>query len=226
MVDVSRLCARTTRTLHAALFGAALLLLTACGGDDSDATVGTVAPASIAPTTVAPVTTTTTTIATTTTTEPDFEGTPEFDTNSSVSTVGIDAVTFGMTLARAENAVAGSFVPVDAANQECYLVRPSGGPNGVLLTVTAGTVERVDVTNPEITTRSGAGVGMSEDGLYSLFGDNLTTESSDTGGNRVVFTPSDSSDAEFRVIFETDGEVVTSFRSGRLPQVDSTTPCS
>ncbi len=226
MVDVFRSRARVPRGFNTLLFSTALLLLTACGGDDGDATVGTVPPASIAPTTVAPTTTTTTTIATTTTTEPDFEGTPEFDTNSSVSTVGIDAVTFGMTLARAENAVAGSFVPVDVANQECYLVRPSGGPNGVLLTITAGTVERVDITNPDITTRSGAGVGMSEDGLYSLFGDNLTTESSDTGGNRVVFTPSDAADAEFRVIFETDGSVVTSFRSGRLPQVDSTTPCS
>lgn len=226
MVDFSRSRVRASRWFNTVLFSAALVVLAACGGDDSDATVGTVPPASIAPTTVAPTTTTTTTIATTTTTEPDFEGTPEFDTNSSVSTVGIDAVTFGMTLARAESAVAGSFVPVDVANQECYLVRPAGGPNGVLLTVTAGTVERVDITNPDITTRSGAGVGMSEDGLYSLFGDNLTTESSDTGGNRVVFTPSDAADAEFRVIFETDGSVVTSFRSGRLPQVDSTTPCS
>ncbi len=226
MVDFSRSRVRASRWFNTVLFSAALVVLAACGGDDSDATVGTVPPASIAPTTVAPTTTTTTTIATTTTTEPDFEGTPEFDTNSSVSTVGIDAVTFGMTLARAESAVAGSFVAVDVANQECYLVRPAGGPNGVLLTVTAGTVERVDITNPDITTRSGAGVGMSEDGLYSLFGDNLTTESSDTGGNRVVFTPSDAADAEFRVIFETDGSVVTSFRSGRLPQVDSTTPCS
>ncbi len=226
MVHFSRSRVRASRWFNTVLFSAALVVLAACGGDDSDATVGTVPPASIAPTTVAPTTTTTTTIATTTTTEPDFEGTPEFDTNSSVSTVGIDAVTFGMTLARAESAVAGSFVAVDVANQECYLVRPAGGPNGVLLTVTAGTVERVDITNPDITTRSGAGVGMSEDGLYSLFGDNLTTESSDTGGNRVVFTPSDAADAEFRVIFETDGSVVTSFRSGRLPQVDSTTPCS
>ena len=210
--------------LGAAAIAGVLLVLASCGGDE-DATVGTVPPASITPSTVA-VTTTTTTIATTTTTEPDFEGAPEFDTNSSVSTVGIDAVSFGMTLPAAEQAVAGSFVPVDAANQTCYLVRPSGGPNGVLLTITAGTVERVDVTNPDITTRSGAGVGMAEEGLFSLFGDRLTSEASDTGGNRIVFTPSDPGDAAFRVIFETDGSVVTSYRSGRLPQVDSTTPCA
>lgn len=216
----------TSRSKILVSLAGAMFLLSACGDGDSDAIVGTVPPASIAeatPTTVA-VVTTTTTIATTTSTEPSFEGTPEFDTNSSVSTVGIDAVTFGMTIARAERAVEGSFVPVGQTG-ECYQIRPSGGPNGVRLTVTEGTVERVDITNPEITTRSGAGVGMSEDGLTSLFGDRLTTEASTTGGNRVIFTPSDPGDADFRVIFETDGSVVTSFRSGRLPQVDSTAPC-
>lgn len=218
----------TSRTVLRWSLLIATLLFSACGGDADDATVGTVPPTSLAadtPTTIATTTTVAAAVATTTTTEPSFEGTPEFDTNSSVSTVGIDAVTFGMTVARAENAVAGSFVPVGATG-ECYQVRPSGGPNGVLLTVTEGTVERVDITNPEITTRSGAGVGMTEDGLASLFGDRLTTETSSTGGNRVIFTPSDPGDAAFRVIFETDGSVVTSFRSGRLPQVDATTPCT
>lgn len=142
-----------------------------------------------------------------------------------MSTVGIDAVTFGMTLNAAQNAIGGTFVPIAGTDAACHTVRPAGGPNGVVLTVTAGTIERVDITNPDITTRSGAGVGMSEEGLTSLFGDSLTTESSATGGNRIVFTPSDASDAEFRVIFETDGETVTSFRSGRLPQVDPVSPC-
>jgi len=199
-----------------------------CGGDDGDATVGTVPPTTVAATpTTAPTTSAapSTTIATTTTTEPTFEGTPEFDQNSSVSTVGIDAVTFGMTLNTAQNAVGGSFVPINGTDPECYTVRPAGGPNGVVLTVTAGTIERVDITTPDITTRSGAGVGMSEDGLASLFGASLTTEASATGGNRVIFTPSDAADAQFRVIFETDGETVTSFRSGRLPQVDPVSPC-
>jgi hypothetical protein len=205
---------------------AVLMLVSGCGGDD-EATVGTVPPASITPSTVVPATTTTSTIATTTTEPPELVGSPEFDTTSSVSTVGIDAVIFGMTVARAERAVEGSFVPLsEPINQACHQVRPAGGPLGVLLTVTAGTVERVDIINPNITTRSGAGVGMSEDGLFSLFGERLTTESSNTGGNRIVFTPSDPGDADFRVIFETDGAVVTSFRSGRLPQVEPTTPCT
>ncbi len=197
------------------------LLLAACGGDANDTT----APPDSSTTTTTTTPTTTTTIATTSTATPELVGFPEFTEDSSVSTVGIDAVNFGMTVARAGAAVGGEFVPVDGTDSGCYLVRPAGGPLGVQLTVTAGTIERVDISTPDITTRSGAGVGMTEDELASLFGDALTTQPSDTGGNQVIFTPADSSDAEFRVIFETDGETVTSFRSGRVPQVLPTIPC-
>ncbi len=201
-------------------------VLAACGGDEENATVGTVPAASITPSTTA--TTTTVTTTTTTTQAPDFDGVAAFDDSSSVSTVGIDAVTFGMTVSRAEAAVEAAFVPVEPTfDNECYVIRPEGGPAGVVLTVTAGTIERVDITNDRITTRSGAGVGMSEQGLNDLFGASLTTTARPGGGNTITFTPSDAGDAEFRVIFETDGSVVTSFRSGRVPQVLSTeSPCT
>ncbi|MDW3176645.1 MAG: hypothetical protein R8J94_04570 [Acidimicrobiia bacterium] len=197
-------------------------LVTACGGGD-DASVETVPPISEAPTTVA--TTTSSTTTTTTTEAPIFTGDPEFDSTSSVSTVGIDVVTFGMTIAQAEAALDGILVPVDAVSGECFQVRPGGGPAGVELVVTAGTIERVDITNPEITTRSGAGVGMAEDALLALFGERLTSTPRAGGGNTIVFTPADAGDAAFRVIFETDGSAVTSFRSGRVPQVEPISPC-
>lgn len=203
------------------------LLLAACGGDEDGATVGTVPPVSSSTSQVAAPTTTTTTVvvATSTTITPDLVGEPAFSGSSSVSTVGIDVVTFGMTLNQAEAALSASFVPVADGGGECFVVRPEGGPLGVELTVTGGTIERVDLTNETITTRSGAGVGMSEQGLNDLFGDRLSTQPRGDGGNTVTFTPADASDAEFRVIFETDGSVVTSFRSGRIPQVTPMVPC-
>lgn len=197
-------------------------ILTSCGSD-GDATVGTVPPVSEPTTTLAPSTTTTT--STTTTEAPDFSGTPEFDSTSSVSTVGIDVVIFGMTIAQAENALGGTLVPIDAISGPCFRVRPGGGPAGIELTVTSGTIERVDITNPDITTRSGAGVGMTEDALFALFGERLTSTPRSGGGNTIVFTPADEGDNAFRVIFETDGAAVTSFRSGRVPQVEPMTPC-
>lgn len=202
----------------------AIGLLTSCGGD-GDASVDTVPPVSVESSTLAPPTTSSTT--TSTTVAPDFVGEPEFDSSSSVSTVGIGVVTFGMTVTQAETALQGSLVPVaEPVDDACYLVRPAGGPAGVELTVTAGTIERVDVASDLITTRSGAGVGMSEEDLFALFGERLTSTPNTAGGNTIVFTPSDPGDAAFRVIFESDGAAVTSFRSGRVPQIEPTTACS
>lgn len=214
---------RLDRQLTSLLVICLAAILTSCGSD-GDATVGTVPPVSEPSTTLAPPTTSTT--STTTTEAPNFSGTPEFDATSSVSTVGIDVVIFGMTIAQAESALGGTLVPVDAVSGPCFTVRPGGGPAGIELVVTAGTIERVDITNPDITTRSGAGVGMTEDALFGLFGDRLTSTPRSDGGNTIVFTPADEGDNAFRVIFETDGATVTTFRSGRVPQVEPLTPCA
>ena len=206
----------------AAIAVASALFLAACGGEDPATEVlGDTVTATESSTTTS---TTTTTIATTTTEAFELTGLPEFTSDSSVTTVGIDAVVFGMTVNQANEAVGGEFVPIGETNNECFLIRPAGGPLGVQLAVTLGTIERVDITNPDITTRSGAGVGMTEQGLADLFGASLTTVPT-SNGNQVIFTPSDEGDAQFRVIFETDGETVTSFRAGRVPQVEPTTPC-
>lgn len=205
---------------------AGVLFIAACGGDES-ASVDTVPPTTAVTTTVA---TTTTTIATTTTAStiaPTLVGEPLFDAASTVSTVGIDRVVFGMTVNQAERALEGELVPVtEPFNIECYKVRPAGGPVGLEFTVTAGTIERVDLSTDLITTRSGAGVGSTEESLRSLFGDSVHTEARPGGGNNIIFTPSDASDAAFRVIFETDGMTVGRFRSGRVPQVEPTDFCA
>jgi hypothetical protein len=202
---------------------AAISLLVACGGSDS-ASVDSVPP-TVVPTTIA-TTTTMATTSTTTTEAPELSGTPAFDASSSVSTVGIDRITFGMTLSQAAATLETELVEVGTVvNRDCYQVRPAGGPAGIELTVTAGTIERVDISNDIITTRSGAGVGKPEQLLFDLFGERVTSEPRSGGGNTVTFTPADAGDAAFRVIFETDGTTITSFRSGRLAQVTPLTPC-
>ena len=216
------------RTRSAAIAVAVLLgVMVACGGDES-ASVDSVAPTtSTTTTTAAPTTSAPPTTSTTTTTEPELVGSPAFDSSSSVSTVGLGALTFGMSVAEAERTLGADFVEViEGAAGDCYEIRPAGGPAGVSLTVTGGTIERVDISTDQITTRSGAGVGMTETDLFDLFGERLTSEARTGGGNTITFTPVDPGDAEFRVIFESDGTAVTSFRSGRVPQVLPTQPCS
>ena len=151
------------------------------------------------------------------TTPPDVDLTePAFTERSKISTVGLDEVFFGM-LADEAAAAAGTVWETDGATtSSCYVVTPANGPAGVSFTIWSGTVERVDVSTELITTRSGAGVGSTPDGLRELFGDLLD----ETDPARVVFIPADDEDAEFRINFDIENGAVTSYSAGRLPIVD------
>lgn len=155
-----------------------------------------------------------------------FTTEPAFAANSDVTTVGIDRVTFGMTVEQAENALA---VRLEGDGpRSCHYVRPSHGPEGVELMVTDGTIERVDITTDLITTRSGAGVGLTKGAIFDMFEGRIETEAHPTNPawEQMVFTPADEGDDQFRVIFEIGGDgVVKQYRSGRVPMVEFPNGC-
>jgi hypothetical protein len=205
-------------------------LLGACGDDGGGPDLADEPASSSTTTTDAGAITTTTAVvgvtdpSTDATTPPGTDlGEPTLDGSSTVSTTGFDTVVFGMNIAQAEAAAGARLLPDDTitAGVGCRAVSPEGGPPGVVFTLTAGTIERVDVRTPSTnTTRSGAGIGTTVAQLQALFTDRLAAE-----GTSYVFTPRDAGDAAFRVIFETDGTTVTAFRAGRVPQVLTPTPC-
>ncbi|MCP5029274.1 MAG: hypothetical protein GY929_23620 [Actinomycetia bacterium] len=198
-----------------ALFLSFALLIAACGGDDDTAEV----PGS--------TTTTTSTVTTTTAEAPEpptstttpAASEPTLTERSSLSTVGLDTVTFGMTV-RAAEAAAGTIMVTEGDGGECYRVHPEDGPEGVTFMVTDGTIERIDVDAGLVSTRSGYGIGTPARQILDAFGDRMTVESSPSGGQRLVFIPADESDQAFRVIFDTDGTTVTALRAGRVPMVE------
>jgi len=146
-------------------------------------------------------------------------------TNDSISTVGLGEVTFGMTVAQAQVA-AGTDLINCVPKSDCYRVTPARGPEGISFLVTAGTIERVDIVSGPLTTRSGIGIGSSEDEIMNLFGDQIETQVNDDSSVDLIFVPRDESDAEFRVIFTIRDGVVETFRSGRVPQVTVQNPCA
>jgi len=157
-------------------------------------------------------------------TEPVEVRSPTLADNSTVSTVGLDSVTFGLTVAQAEAAAGTPMVPCEPVS-ECYRVTPAVSPPGISFVVTDGTIERVDISEGPITTRSGFGVGTTEDALVEAFGESLERVELDASTTDLVFVPSSEADAEFRVVFTVvDGEVST-FRSGRLPLVLDSPAC-
>ena len=238
------------------IVGAALFVVTWSGDDGDEATAAstttlaasTTSSTSTTTTTSAPTTTTIpvecsneptdnaeTSDASTTTTEAaesDGEETEaptttvlNLGTNDSISTVGLGEVTFGMTVAQAQ-AAAGTDLINCAPTSDCYRVTPAQGPEGISFLVTDNTIERVDIVAGPLTTRSGIGIGSTEDEIINLFGDRIETQVNDDSSVDLIFVPRDDSDAEFRVIFTVRDGAVETFRSGRIPQVTVQNPCA
>ena len=165
-------------------------------------------------TTTSTTSTTTTTIGIPTTTftttlpeDVDDYGPSTLDDNSTVSTVGLDSVHFGMTVQQAQEAAGSLMVPI-APVSACYHVVPHGAPEGIVFLVHSGTIERVDINSGPITTRSGVGVGTPDETVIDLFGASIEREVRPDGTVDLIFVPRDAGDANFRVIFNVaDGRV-------------------
>jgi hypothetical protein len=201
--------------LIAIIFGS---LCVACGGDDGSPT-DTADSSSTSTTSATPASSTvsiTTTSVPNKAAKPGAKTKPTLDADSSLSTVGLDSVTFGMTAKQAQRAAGTKLIPESTPNTNCYWLTAAKAPDGIRFMVSEGTIERIDIVGGPITTRSGVGIGTPVERVVEFFGDQIDPSED---GRTLTFVPSDESDAEFRVIFETDGAVVTSLRSGRIPQI-------
>lgn len=149
-------------------------------------------------------------------------GPPTLDDTSAVTTAGIATVEFGMSVAEAEAAAGSHLSPVEGDASSCYVATFDDGPDGLTVTVSADTVERIDIVDGAIATLSGAGIGDTATQLQDLFGEQLeSAPDPDGSGDALIFVPADEGDAGTRIIFAVDGDTVTAFRAGRRPIVDT-----
>lgn len=151
--------------------------------------------------------------------------TTAFTNASKVTTVGIDEVFFGMLAEEAAQAASTKWDLIDgSAKGTCYQVTPNTGPDGVVLWVVDGHMERVDVSHPDIRTPSSYGVGTALTDLQNHLGSQLTVETvtseQGTQFQQATFTPTDSGDAHFRIVFDIEDGVVKRYRSGRVGIVE------
>ena len=150
---------------------------------------------------------------------------PSLGRNSSISTVGLDEVTFGLTVNQATQAAGTAMHPCGPVT-DCYRVVPADAPDGISFVVHEGTIERVDIIGESpIATVSGAGIGTTVEQLDDLFGERLEKVDLGGGSEDIIFVPADENDQEFRVAFTAVDGVVESLRSGRMPLVLETDPC-
>ena len=118
--------------------------------------------------------------------------------------------------------------------EECAILIPIDFPQLGFM-VTEGVVTRIDVYGGLVTTLSGVGVGATESEVLATYGAQIEqTPHPYLGetGSYLTFVPVDAADSEYRLIFETEdnavvGEpTVTTFRAGRLPEVEWIEGCA
>lgn len=152
------------------------------------------------------------------------------DTVSDValSEEGIGPIQVGMDLSDAVNM--GLLNDNPARNPRCDWVYPavgSGIPDGVNVMVVNGKIARIDVDTGAVTTEDGGKIGDSEDRIKTIYADDLTVEPHKyIEGGHYLTVVGDSTTAGKALVFETDGQHVTSFRGGRLPEVKWVEGCS
>ena len=201
---------------------AGLLFASACGSDDKptltpvSTTVGGATATTLVPATSAPASTAPLPAGQTTTlgaAPPELDA-PKLSDSSTVTTAGIGPLTFGMTISLAQPAIGTRLLTESggAPTGECFYVKPEKGPAGVFMMVSKSTIERVDIRSGNVKTRSGLGIGTTLDQLKTALKEQLQIN-----GNTAVFVPTSANDANYRVIFETDGAKVLTFRAGKVP---------
>jgi hypothetical protein len=144
-----------------------------------------------------------------------------------VSPAGIGAVQAGQSLA-AVGAVLGETLHASySSNERCDHVRSTKLPAGVKLMVQADTVVRVEIDSGTVRTVEGAGVGDSESRVLAMFRGRVTTRPHKyTGPTGHYLVVDDPADPRHRIVFETDGARVTSYRAGNRAAVDLVEGCS
>ncbi|MGH9421718.1 MAG: hypothetical protein ACRD3J_17200, partial [Thermoanaerobaculia bacterium] len=140
-----------------------------------------------------------------------------------VTPAGIGPVRAGMPVAEA-NAALGGILVVPARASACYYVQPKSEPKQIAFMVEKGEIARVEVqAGSDITTTEGAKIGDTEDRIKALYPGIEVRPSKYGSGHTLVMTPK--SGGNNRIVFETDGKKVVSYRSGRMPAVEYVEGC-
>ena len=140
---------------------------------------------------------------------------------------GLGQLQIGMTLTEAVNM--GLLNERPDLKSACDFVFPAVGagiPDGVGVMVVKGKVARIDVDTGAVATDDGAKIGDTEDRIKTIYGDDLQIKPHKYTDGHYMIVKGDSASAGKEIVFETDGQKVTMFRAGRLPEVEWVEGCS
>jgi len=131
-----------------------------------------------------------------------------------------------MTVAEAKAVVPGFTVPASRDSTACTYGKANSLPAGVNVMVEGGKIVRVEVRRGDVATSAGARIGDSEERIKTLYPNASASPHKYTpGGHYLTVGPASGADSAFRIIFETDGKRVTTYRAGTRPQVEYVEGC-
>lgn len=144
-----------------------------------------------------------------------------------ITTVGYGPARIGMTVAQVSKALGTKLVSDGPINDPaCHYMRPEPAVEGLWFMISKDHVVRVDVLAAGVTTKSGLGVGNSEDRVKDVLGSAVEVTPHKylaPDGNYLTVW---SADRKAAVRFETLQGEVTSFYAGRIPEVENVEGCS
>ena len=145
------------------------------------------------------------------------------DTGWVVRPGSIGPVRIGMRAGEARRVLG---LPKARGTEGCsYLAGAAGTRLRAKVMLSNDTVVRFDVLDSAIATAEGARVGDTEDRIRQLYAGHVAEQPHKyvPGGHYLIVTPA--GESVERIIFETDGKVVTSYRAGRRPEVENVEGC-
>jgi hypothetical protein len=141
-----------------------------------------------------------------------------------ISPAGFGPLRAGMSVSQVDSLVPKFSAPADIKSSDCTYGRSTSLPSGAVLMFAKGSLARIDILSGNVQSDLGARIGDTEDQLKLLYGKAVrTTPHKYTDGH--YMTVLSESDSSFRIVFETDGQKVIRYRSGRTPEVEYVEGC-
>ncbi len=141
---------------------------------------------------------------------------------------GIGPVRVGMTIAEVERILGGT-ARIDRIepDDQCGYAYVSGVPEGISFMLSRDTVVRANVHEAGILDELGLGVGSTEADVMARRAGKIRVDPHPyTGPEGHYLIVDDPARPGFRLIYETDGQRVVTFRAGRLPEADLIEGCA
>lgn len=143
----------------------------------------------------------------------------------------VGPIRVGMTYEEAERVSRSDLTVSDdlETGGSCVSVNVSGAPQGLSFMGSDGRIVRIEVFGGSLRTRSGIGIGSTEEQIERAYPGEIAVEPhpyGDVDDYYFVFTPQDSTETRLKLVIETADGLVTSFRTGISEWVDLIEGCA